>query len=457
MRRNHRFTVLMITAALLGSGSSASIRAQDQNTPTPERYTTWQMSHPFTLGAMSYDMAYLPHWYENAKAGLVLDPDMAVFREAGLNLLDDVSMSAGGHMWYPGIRAAQKAKLQYMILGAGWSGLPDFQHRIKWFAGDPKFVGVQLADEPFDAKGQKTFAEQATWMRTAYPRLLSSICVPMTDQPKWKTMWDVIRPDAMIYQWYPYHTSSGKRIDINPAMYGCLGYCSKFCKDRGLGFFVARGASGRKRSNSTLRANTFAALAYGCTGFIDWRWGSADASTGYVQYQGKKAVGKTVHFGFLAKINAEVAKLGPTLIKLRHVRTYHTNLATHNTWAGPLYGFSDNDTLRTGKLTGVTGTTYPFRDHLMVGFFRDSNNREYFMVANKINTRAIDVADPGLATQVTLTFKHEVSAVERLNRETGKVETLQIKDHSLTFHLPAGTGDLFKYAEGGTPFVGVKP
>lgn len=91
----------------------------------------------------------------------------------------------------------------------------------------------------------------------------------------------------------------------------------------------------------------------------------------------------------------------------------------------------------------------------MVGFFRDPNNEEYFMVTNKINSRATDVDDAGLATQVTLTFKDEVTAIERLSRETGEVERLELKGHALTFKLPAGTGDLFKYADG-RPFVGVK-
>jgi hypothetical protein len=453
MRAKGLAAVLIVVAML--AGGSGRIIAQDSSTKFKDRYAKWQESHPFTLGVMSYDMAYLPHWYKKAKPGLILDPDMDVFREAGLNLLDDVSMSSAGHLWYPGVRAAHKAKVQYMILGAGWSGLSDFQHRVKWFAGDKNFAGVQLADEPYDPKDQKTFAEQAKWMRAAHPSLLSLICVPMTNQPKWTVMWDVIRPDGMVFQWYPYHTSSGKTIDIVPEMYACLSYSSEFCKERGIGFFVARGASGKKRSDSTLRANTYAALAYGCTGFIDWGWGSNDETTGYVRYQDKKAIGKTKHFEFLAKINAEVAKLGPALIKLKHIRTYHANLSNHNTWAGPLYGFAETDTLRSGKLIGVSGRTYPFQDHLMVGFFRDSNNEEYFMVTNKINSRATDVDKAGLATQVTLTFKDEVTAIERLSRKTGKVERLKLTDHALTFNLPGGTGDLFKYA-GGKQFVGIK-
>lgn len=452
--RTDNLSALVLAAAVL-VGGSGRIVAQQSSTEFKDRYAKWQESHPFTLGVMYYDLAYLPHWYENAKPGLILDPDMDVFRKAGLNLLVDVSMSTAGHMWYPGVRAVQEAKAQYMILGAGWSGLPDFQHRVKWFAGDPKFVGVQLADEPYDPKDQKTFAEQAQWMRAEHPSLLSLICVPMTDQPKWKIMWEVIRPDGMIFQWYPYHTSSGKAIDIILPMYACLGHCSEFCKARGIAFFVARGASGRKRSDSTLRANTYAALAYGCTGFIDWSWGSPDETTGYVSYQDKKPIGKAQHFEFLAKINAEVAKLGPALTKLRHIRTYHANLQNHDTWAGPLYGFAEADTLRTGKLIGVTGRTYPFQNHLMIGFFRDANDDEYFMVTNKINSRATDVDDVALATQVTLTFKDEVAAIERLSRETGKVERLPLQDHAYTFNLPAGTGDLFKYA-GDKPFVGVR-
>ena len=91
----------------------------------------------------------------------------------------------------------------------------------------------------------------------------------------------------------------------------------------------------------------------------------------------------------------------------------------------------------------------------MVGFFRDASNEEYFMVANKINSRATDVDHAGLATQVTLTFTDEVTAIERLSRETGKVERHELKDHAFTFKLPAGTGDLFKYA-GGRSFVGVE-
>ena len=56
-----------------------------------------------------------------------------------------------------------------------------------------------------------------------------------------------------------------------------------------------------------------------------------------------------------------------------------------------------------------------------------------------------------------MTFAPSVGAIERLNRETGQVERLELaEDHTYTFTLPAGTGDLFKYASSKS-FVGQAP
>ena len=102
------------------------------------RYEQWQQSRLFTIGAMYYDGPYgmaaqLPA-PENA------EPDMAMFRYAGLNLLDDVSHSNGGHQEYPGVSAAQEDGMPFMILGAGWAGtggatpMDAFRNHVKFFA-----------------------------------------------------------------------------------------------------------------------------------------------------------------------------------------------------------------------------------------------------------------------------------------------------------------------------------
>ena len=80
------------------------------------RYERWQQGRPFTIGAMYYDGPY------GAPAQLPAPedahPDMDMFRYAGLNLLDEVSWSMGGHERYPGASAAQEAGIPFMILGA---------------------------------------------------------------------------------------------------------------------------------------------------------------------------------------------------------------------------------------------------------------------------------------------------------------------------------------------------
>jgi hypothetical protein len=60
-----------------------------------------------------------------------------------------------------------------------------------------------------------------------------------------------------------------------------------------------------------------------------------------------------------------------------------------------------------------------------------------------------------LAQPVTLRFRDNVTAVERISRETGKIERLPVKDGVLQFTLPGGTGDLLKVSNG-KPFAGIQ-
>jgi hypothetical protein len=77
------------------------------------------------------------------------------------------------------------------------------------------------------------------------------------------------------------------------------------------------------------------------------------------------------------------------------------------------------------------------------------------MVVNKRNARDPNGDETHMLEWVTLSFADEVEAIERLNRRTGHVENVPLKDHRYTFYLPAGTGELFKYRTG-KPFVGVE-
>jgi hypothetical protein len=459
-----RYSILVACFALTIVVASAKTAVAEES-----RYEEWQRNRPFTIGAMYYDGGYGPPAKLPAPEGV--QPDMAMFRYAGLNLLDDVSWSNGGHERYPGASAAQKAGVPFMILGAASQKDPveamnAFQSHVMFMADNPRWsglCGVQLADEPRNPILQANYRRQRDWLVRTYPHLLTLICETLSDYPTCEKQCEAIQPDAFIYQWYPYHTSDTRSLDVTPYMYACLGRASVFCRDRRIGFFLARGASGTPKSDSLLRLSTYAPLAYGCQGFIDWSWDTSDwykqpgmkpftPDTGYVWY-GRGRPQPTPHTEKLARINREVANLGPTLLRLRHVRTVHLNVKTGNVGAGILYQFDDAaaDGLTNGQLTAVTGTT----DHLMVSFFRDAGDEEYFMVVNKHNARDPHGDETHLLHNVTLTFTDDVGGIRHLSRHTGRVESLSLEDHRYTFSLPGGTGDLFNYRTD-KPFVGAE-
>jgi hypothetical protein len=433
------------------------------------RFETWQQGRPFTLGAMYYDGPYGPP--AQLPAPEDAQPDMDMFRYAGLNMLDEVSWSMGGHDRYPGASAAQEAGVPFMILGAALQEDPDeamnaFQSHVMFMATDPRwsgFCGVQLADEPRNPVNQANHRLQRDWLVQTYPRLLTTICEVLTDYPTCEKQYEIIQPDAFIYQWYPYYTSDTGDLDISPYMYACLARASKFHQKRGTGFFVARGVSGPSKSDSLLRVNTYAALAYGCKGFMDFSWDSSDRykqmqltpdppDWGYVSYQRGKAR-PTSQLEKMARINREVANIGSALLKLRHVRTYHLDLETKNLGVEFQHNIDDmqKDGLLTNRLKTVTGTT----NRLLVGFFLDAQEEEYFMVVNKRNARDPNGDETALLEKVTLTFADEVTVVQRLNRRTGHVENVALKGGPYVFYLPGGTGELFKY-KSDKPFAGIE-
>ena len=161
----------------------------------------------------------------------------------------------------------------------------------------------------------------------------------------------------------------------------------------------------------------------------------------------------------LARINREVANLGPALINLRHVKSF-TAWADQEQKRNPM-PFAADDREHSGRLNTIAGQTAPDtpgkkEGRLLVGFFRDARDQEYFMVVNMNYDRIKHSEHPWLVQRVRLGFTGDVQAVERLSRTTGKVERLELDGHELVFDLPGATGDLFKFATG-EPFTGVEP
>tara|TARA_Y100000294_G_C8563949_1_gene340119 strand:+ start:145 stop:576 length:432 start_codon:yes stop_codon:yes gene_type:complete len=88
---------------------------------------------------------------------------------------------------------------------------------------------------------------------------------------------------------------------------------------------------------------------------------------------------------------------------------------------------------------------------VLVGFFDDKQNEEYFMVVNLAHGLNMSKMD-GQRT-VRLSFDGTVKQIERLNRFTGLVETLLTREGAadtrlIDIQLEGGTGDLFKWSNG---------
>jgi hypothetical protein len=453
------------------------------------RYRQWQKNRPFTLGTWYGDSIFGPG---HGKDGVIfpvpppptLYPDMTTFQEAGLNCLVDNTIANGGHDHYPGVSNAQAAGVPFMVRTPGdWGGPWDFdtfQDFVQYLTDDPAWSmlwGIQVADEPHgetglsDVEAAQSYGLRRDWLVANYPHLLVTVGEAMGQGDQYlhsfhrgllNNIVSYIRPDAILFQFYPAHWPSSEPGwepgDLHWNYYLALDYASEFCKTHEIGFWSYPQTAFRTApySDSTLRLEKFAAIAYGVTGFEDFGydlntlWPTRDQEQGYVKVvndgsgSGDMHV-KTTAFPIHAQTNAEISRLGNVLVTLHHVRTYHVNAVPNwddgsFTWDTHL--FSETDGLRTGQLQGVGSPG----NNLMVGFFHDDFDVESFMVVNKNHDPQLPGTDPALQETVTLTLAPGVAGVRRINRATGAEEFLPADmNREVTFDLPGGTGDLFFY------------
>lgn len=465
------------------------------------RYERWQKDRPMTQAVWYGDSPFAPGYGRDGKVAespppRTAFPDMQVFRRAGLNTLVDCTISNGGHDHYPSVGHAQAAAVPFMVRTPGDWGEPwnfgTFERFVSYLADDPAWsmlCGIQVTDEPHgeegmtDAEAAATYGKRRDWIVENYPHLLVTAGEAL-GQPRdylhpyhrrlYENIVNLIRPDVIIVQFYPCHWDvddlrpiKGK---VHPNFYVALDYLSEFCKTHRVGFWIYPQTSFRSApySDSTLRLEKFAALAYGATGFEDFlysgnqQWTDHDPEQSYVVTYGDRQVPSTA-FALHAQINREVGRLGNLLARMRHVRTYHFNKvpdwhseesevteserkagiedAQWEAFRWRAHRFADSDDVRSGRLLNAACES----DNLMAGFFRDADDCEYILLVNKNNHPKQRSLDASLARRVTLSFTPDVRFVHRIRRETGRPERLVCDDaHTLVVTIPGGTGDLFR-------------
>ena len=87
--------------------------------------------------------------------------------------------------------------------------------------------------------------------------------------------------------------------------------------------------------------------------------------------------------------------------------------------------------------------------------FRDDQGHRYFMVTNLWHDA--DTTADERTLSVTLRLAPDVKELYRVNRQTGDVEQLPIREGSVQIRLPGGTGDLFKVDDGKFPGLTKSP
>lgn len=175
---------------------------------------------------------------------------------------------------------------------------------------------------------------------------------------------------------------------------------------------------------AVLRQTIYTSLAYGVKGFHFWTpWIFAhakDKEGNAVLKDGK--LNMYVTLPHLTDIAREVRKMSPVLVNCRSVAMYHTDPL-------PISG---------GKAPG-DAWCQPSGSQLLVGVLKDEKGGNFLLVTNK---------HPGMKQEASLSFDATVSAVEQMDKKTGKWKPIPLdaggERRTGKLHLAPGDGELLK-------------
>jgi hypothetical protein len=262
-----------------------------------------------------------------------------------------------------------------------------------------------------------------------------------------------VRPDVLQYDHYPfYRGGTAGNFLLN------LGLVREKALAAGIPYWCWLQTHGwtegpfQEPSESELRFQSFAALAYGYTGLSCWTFDSSypPYSRSLLDVNGQP----TPIYHAAAGMAPEITHLGRTLRFLKSTGVYYQSswCFKDGQWLWPLPEGTQRWTPEVDprlKSIAVSDGVQGW----VIGFFKDDAGEDYFMVVN--GHHAAGQSAWATAGAISMQWNYTVNQVERLNRLTGKVETIDLHTHTLNhWVLPGGTGDLFKYHTG-KPFAGV--
>ncbi|MAE62663.1 MAG: hypothetical protein CMJ18_00200 [Phycisphaeraceae bacterium] len=439
----------IVTLAILGLSLPAC--ADGDWYAFSDKYERWQKDRPFVLGAL-HNSVPEDHALERAHR----------LKAAGCNTLIWWKPGNAVHMF----AAAREA-------GIGWAcgsvgGLKTIGEAMKVDGNAFIMVGDEPGDDELEEIAALTDEVRATYPRTP---LFTNLSFMKVSHDRYV---ELCRPDILSFDHYPLlrngTTQESYLYNVAWGRHSARKYRLPYWL-----FLQAYGREEEKPSyayrvpdQADLRFLVFTHLAHGGAGINFFHYygyqGSMIEDTGVEReasgptsaHRYENTVASRAWFA-VRDVAPEVHVLARALVNLRS-KGEITYAGDGRLWdhRAPKYSKHNRDDGYRCSRFGGHGSLLDVRVvdgedmGLLVGLFVDRRGEEYFMIVNLahgINQSKLDAA-----RRVRIEFDDGIERIERLNRMTGRVETLRTtttdQHRVLDVTLEGGTGDLFKWSNG---------
>ncbi|MBH06340.1 MAG: hypothetical protein CMJ20_08470 [Phycisphaeraceae bacterium] len=405
----------------------------------------WVRSHPFTTMALTI----APNTF-NADHHAQANLTNVMAWKTKSKLLEKVS--AKGLNWhlhvYPhqdGLTGKLKATLQR--LNANYSGQ----------------TGWLVWDEPNRPK-MFIAAKTIEWLKQTYPDDLVYSCAfpmgataeeyyggPVPDggysyEDYLRDFATIMDTDIVLFNAYPFREGGG-----TSNLFPTLMTARKISKERNVPYwaFVQSHSDDRRGyrmpSESDVRMQVFMHLTCGYTGIAYFTYEDQQGPAMIEYPNGRR---RAIYYN-VARLNNEVVNLGAALRFLESTAVRYVPQGGNNV-PDSITAWKPGDAGDTMiKAITIEGDEPVAWKDLLIGFFKDDDGRDYFMLTNLWHGMGGSSAER--AVTVTLTLAPEVKVIGRLSRETGQPEAFAVEGGKFRITLPGGTGELLRFGDAKFP------
>jgi hypothetical protein len=376
--------------------------------------TFWTAIDPHRAEAASLDQFFIYLWHTPDVADA--EAKAAALADAGFTVVD----------WDPAqLDVLERHSLKAMIRVPF---APDLARKL---ATDKRVWGYHLGDEPYPEEKFGPLAEQFRAVEREAPHQVPFLNMLSTPGDFLRNYLETVRPTLLSFDYYQWWWGTDRYFEKleqfrDAAMLAAIPLAT--CIEGTANPAVERGDKSYLPDNPRkLRQSVYTTLAYGAKGI---EWFSAD-----MVFEPKSTT-LTPSGRDVAALNRELKLLGPVLFPLRSIDVFHTAPLPAATRTPP-----KDYWLHVLGEEGHAG--------LVQGMFKDSQGRDYVLVANRdyLDAQAVNVQLQSKWLGIAPWNKPKVFsyAIEQFDRETQR--WLQITSSSsvgFNFILGAGDGQLFR-------------